>query len=133
MKFLRVKYRHIKHIPVQLFIFLPIIPILVLDFFIELYHKISFPIYGYPYIKREEYIVIDRHKLSYLNLRQKLACMYCGYANGVMAYWVRIAGETEKYWCGIKHGSVNGFKEPEHHEGFVNYGDEQEFIRQYKV
>ncbi len=129
---LKVPYRHIKHIPIYASIFLPIIPILILDILIEMYHRISFPIYGYPYIRREEYILIDRQKLSYLNLRQKLACMYCGYANGVMAYWVRIAGETERYWCGIKHNSKKGFIKQAHQENFVEFGDEQQFIKQYK-
>ena len=36
--------------------------------------------------RRRDYIVVDRHKLSYLNGIEKLNCVYCGDANGVFAY-----------------------------------------------
>jgi len=38
-----------------------------------------------------------------LKLFQKLNCVYCGYANGVITYAKSIAGETERYWCPVKH------------------------------
>jgi hypothetical protein len=68
-----------------------------------------------------------------LKWHDKLNCMYCGYANGLMAYGVRIAGDTERYWCGIKHDTPQrpGFKEPAHHKDFVKYGDEKAFTKKY--
>jgi len=30
-------------------------------------------------------------------------CVYCGYANGLIAYVREIAARTEQYWCPIKH------------------------------
>jgi hypothetical protein len=53
--------------------------------------------------------------------------MYCGYANGLLHYASAIAGETEKYFCGIKHQSDPNFIEPPHHKNFVKYGDEEAF------
>ena len=46
---------------------------------------------------RGQYIVIDRHRLKYLNAIEKLNCVYCGYGNGVIAYARDIAGRTEQY------------------------------------
>ena len=132
MEYFKVPYRHIKHLPIFIFIWLPFVFVIALDIVIEIYHRISFPIYGKPFVNRGEYIKIDRYKLSYLNFREKIFCLYCGYVNGVMAYWVRIVGETESYWCGIKHKPSDVFKEPEHHKDFVDYDDEKQFVDEYK-
>ncbi|MBU1032352.1 MAG: hypothetical protein ABII13_05045 [Patescibacteria group bacterium] len=82
-------------------------------------------------MKRSSFIKIDRHKLKYLNFFQKVYCVYCGYANGVLQYWVKIAGETERYWCGIQHESSKDFVPPEHHKNFAKYGDEEDFKKKY--
>jgi hypothetical protein len=104
-----------------------IIPIVILDIWIEIYHRICFAAYDIPYIKRGKYIRIDRQKLKYLNFFEKFNCMYCGYANGLLHYSSVIAGETEKYWCGIKHQLEEEFCEPEHHKEFIPYGDEDAY------
>ncbi len=98
----------------------------------EMYHRICFPLCRMLYINRRKYIKIwDRGKLSYLGWRQKLYCMYCGYANGVVRYWGEIAGQTEHYWCGIKHKKEKPFLEPDHQKNFTIYGDEKEFKEKY--
>lgn len=122
------RLRHTLTIP---FIFSMIIPLVILDIFIELYHRISFPLYKIPLIKREKYIKIDRHRLKYLNWVEKGFCAYCGYANGLLQYSTVIAGDTEKYWCGIKHQESSDFIEPSHHKDFTKYGDEEEFFEKY--
>ena len=76
-------------------------------------------------------MVIDRYQLEYLTFFQKLSCTYCGYVNGILAYWVEIAGETEKYWCGIKHKNKKDFKEPKHHKNFIDHGDSKSFYDKY--
>lgn len=58
---------------------------------------------------------------------EKVNCMYCGYVNGLYAYAVQIAGETEKYWCGIKHDKDPNFVPPEHHKEFIEYGDKKAY------
>lgn len=116
------KIRHFLSVP---FIWILIFPAIILDLFVELYHRICFPLYGLPLIKRSDYIKIDRHKLSYLSIMDKLNCVYCGYGNGLAAYLVRIGGDTERYWCGIKHENDKNFNEPKHHKYFLKYGDEK--------
>jgi hypothetical protein len=108
-------------------IYLMIVPLVVLDLFLEFYHRVCFLLYGIPYIKRTEHIRIDRQRLPYLTFMQKLNCAYCGYANGLLHYAAAIAAETERYWCPIKHQEKHGFKPPVHHASFAPYGDEQAF------
>jgi len=116
--------RHIVSIP---FIWMVLFPAIILDLVVEFYHRICFPLYGIPTVKRSNYIKIDRNKLSYLNVIDKVNCTYCGYGNGLANYFVRIAGDTEKYWCGIKHKKYKNFEEPKHHKSFLKYDDEKSF------
>lgn len=124
------RFRQLLTIP---FITSMIVPILILDIWGEIYHHICFPLCGLPLVKRKNYIRIDRHKLKYLNIFEKFYCVYCGYVNGVLTYWVEIAGQTEKYWCGIRHKKYKNFVEPPHHKklGFTKYGDKDEFDKKY--
>lgn len=126
--------KHLNKIPLFLlsapFIYGLIVPIAFFDICLTIYKTVCFRLYETPLPKRSEYVRIDRHKLSYLNWFQKLNCIYCGYANGLVAYAVRIAGDTEKYWCGIQHEkefeeSAKRFYAQEHHKSFVKYGDEE--------
>lgn len=103
------------------------IPLVILDLFLEMYHRICFPLLGIPLVKRAQYIRIDRHRLSYLSTWEKINCAYCGYANGLIMYAMRIAGETERYWCSIKHKEDPTFTPPAHHQFFLPYGNEKEF------
>jgi len=117
-------------------VWLPLPAIIALDILGELYHQICFSIYGIAKVKRSAYIqIIDQNKLQYLNPLEKLGCMYCGYANGVLLYLKEIAGRTEKYWCGIKHQDKPGFKAQGYQtEGdFVPYGDEAQFKEKYPL
>jgi len=85
------------------FIYSMILPFLLFDLFISAYQAICFPLYRMPMVKRRKYIVLDRHRLSYLNVIEKLNCIYCGYANGLLAYAREIGARTEEYWCPVKH------------------------------
>lgn len=100
-----------------------LIPFVVLDVWIEVYHRIGFKMYGLPYVERSKYIRIDRHKLSYLNIWEKAGCVYCGYVNGLLHYMTVIAANTEKYWCAIQHKDTPGYVPPQHHKDFAAYGD----------
>jgi len=92
--------REILSIP---FIYAMIIPAIILDIFLFIYQQTALRLYKIPLVKRSDYIVFDRAKLSYLNILQKLNCMYCSYFNWLMQYAVEVAWRTEKYWCPIKH------------------------------
>lgn len=132
MKYLTFEDRTVPHLISAPIIYSMIIPVVFFDVWIELYHRLAFPLYGIPLVERGNYIKIDRQKLSYLDGMQKLNCMYCGYVNGALHYWSTIAGETEKYWCGIKHKNESGFVEPRHHAAFTEFDDEVSYNRQYK-
>lgn len=125
------KKRFVQHALSTPVIWSMLIPIVILDIWIEIYHRICFPLYGLPYVKRRNYVKVDRHKLQYLNPLEKIGCAYCGYANGVFAYSVEIAARTEKYWCGIMHKQRAGFINPSHHSSFTKYGDEDAFTKKY--
>ena len=105
------------------FLYVVFIPVVILDFFLELYHRIGFPLLGMKQLNRSDYIRMDRWKLPYLPLWDKINCWYCEYVNGFFAYAVAIAGATELYWCGIKHKSGGGFQEPENQKEYLPYGD----------
>ncbi|MEM4756230.1 MAG: hypothetical protein QW594_03790 [Candidatus Woesearchaeota archaeon] len=124
------KLRHMLSFP---FIWMMIIPLIILDVFLEVYHHICFPLYGLKKIKRKEYIKIDRHRLEYLPWYDKINCMYCGYANGLLHYASKIAAATEAYWCAIRHQQTPSFHSPPHHRNFLAYGDEQGFRKKYGV
>ena len=103
MRYLKYPGRWFVHLVSYPFVIIPVIPLVFFDLLGELYHRVCFPLYGIPYIKRSDYVVIDRHKLKYLNWFQKVSCAYCGYVNGFLNYAVAIAGATEQYWCSILH------------------------------
>ncbi len=106
-----------------------IIPFALLDLFVTLYQAICFPAYGIARVRRRDHVVIDRHHLGYLNLIQKLNCLYCGYGNGVLAYAREVAARTEKYWCPIKHArrvkGAHGY-----YGAFCDFGDAEGFLRE---
>ena len=85
------------------FIYAMIMPFLALDLFVTIYQAICFPLYGIPKVARSSYIVVDRHQLGYLNVIEKMNCVFCGYADGLLAYARQILSRTETYWCPIKH------------------------------
>lgn len=99
-----------------------IVPIALLDAWITLYQWLCFPLFGIRKVTRREYIVVDRHKLAYLNGIEKLNCLYCGYANGVFAYVREITGRTEAYWCPIRHGRRTRDAHA-YYDSFAAYGD----------
>jgi hypothetical protein len=132
MQYVKKPFLFLKNIIIIPLIVSIVIPMILLDLWVEIYHRICFPLYRRPYVKRKKYIKIDRHKLSYLAWYEKIGCAYCGYANGLAPYWVKMAGETEKYWCSIKHQEDDSFIEPEHHKDFAEYNNKEDFFNKYK-
>jgi len=99
-----------------------ILPLVLVDVWASLYQSICFRIYHIPRVKRADYITFDRRHLAYLNWIEALNCVYCGYANGVIAYIREIGSRTEQFWCPIKHG----LRVPDPHQRyyeFLEYGD----------
>ncbi|MCW8916030.1 MAG: hypothetical protein OQK24_09280 [Magnetovibrio sp.] len=112
-------------------IYMQLIPLVLLDIAVSLFQFIIFPVYGIRKVPRGDFIVVDRHHLSYLNGIEKLNCAYCGYANGLLAYARQIAGRTEEYWCPIKHARKT---KGQHHSyyKFSEFGDSEGYIERKK-
>lgn len=103
-------------------IYICVIPFLLLDAAISLYQRVCFPVYGIPAVSRKDHFHFDRGKLLYLNLVERLNCVYCSYANGIASYVSEIAARTEQHWCPIQHrkASLNRYSRQEF---FLPFGD----------
>jgi hypothetical protein len=101
-------------------------PALLLDLFVSIFHGVCFRLYGIPLVIREEYVVIDRQALTYLNLIEKINCVYCGYFNGLVSYVMEIAARTEQYWCPIKHARKKASLHSRYRK-FLEYGDAESY------
>ncbi len=116
------------------FIYGMAIPMVVYDVFLSLYQAICFPLYQIPKVQRASYIRIDRYHLGYLNLIERLNCIFCGYANGLLAYAAEITGRTEQYWCPIKHAhKLLGTHR--RYADFLDFGDADDYparLEQYR-
>lgn len=103
-----------------------VFPMLLLDVCICFYQAICFPIYKIPKVKRDNYIIFDRHHLSYLNIVEKSHCVYCTYGNGLLAYATEIIARTEQYFCPIKHARKMMGRHARY-ANFVEYGDAEDY------
>ncbi len=103
-----------------------IFPAVLMDLFATIFQTLCFPIYGIPKVRRNEYIIIDRQYLHYLNGIEKLNCMFCGYFNGVMAFVREIAARTEQYFCPVKHARKLVSTHSRYNK-FIEYGDGEEY------
>jgi len=111
------------------FIYVLIIPFSLLDLFVSTYQAVCFPVYGIPKALRRDYMAIDRGKLQYLNALESLNCLYCSYANGLLAYVVEIAGRTEQHWCPIRHAR-RVERTHDRYSHFLPYGDASSYREQ---
>ena len=116
-------FRHLLSMP---FIYVMIVPLVILDLFIIVYNWIALPLYRIPIVKRKDHFIYDRRFLDYLNIIEKINCLYCSYANGLISYATEIAARTERYWCPIKAS-----RKPKTHHGwyndFADYGNPEEW------
>ena len=103
-----------------------VLPMLLLDACISLYQAISFPVYKISKVKRGDYMIFDRHHLSYLNIVEKSHCIYCTYANGLLAYATEIIARTEQYFCPIKHARKMMGRHARY-ASFAAYGDAEDY------
>lgn len=103
-----------------------IIPLVITDLFVSFYQATCFPVYGIKKVSRRDYIIFDRHHLSYLNFIEKFHCNYCAYGNGVVAYVREIVARTEQYFCPIKHArKIVGTHR--RYAQFLDYGDAENY------
>lgn len=125
---LQAPLRHILTAPV---IWLLIVPAVFLDLMVSVYQMICFPVYNIPKVKRSEHIVIDRQFLKYLNVIEKMNCLFCSYFNGLLAFVQEVAARTEQYWCPIKHAR-NLPLVHSRYKNFVDYGNAEEYRESFQ-
>lgn len=119
--------RHLLSIP---FIYMMIIPTVILDLFATLYIWTAFPLYKIPKVKRSDHFIYDRKFLDYLNIIQKVNCLYCSYVNGLFSYVTEIGARTERYWCPVKAAN----KPKSYHnwyKDFADYGNPEEWNQKF--
>lgn len=119
--------RHFLSIP---FIYMMIFPAVTLDVFITLYNWTALPLYRIPPVKRNEYIIYDRRFLVYLNIIQKINCLYCSYINGLFAFAGEIGARTERYWCPVKYAKKAKFRHG-WYDDFADYGNPKEWNEKF--
>ncbi len=99
-----------------------LLPVALLDAWLWVFQRICFPAFGLTMVRRRDYVLLDRHRLPYLNLLERLNCVYCGYVNGVFGLAREIAARTEQYWCPIRHARTPA--DPHRlYDAFVPHGD----------
>jgi ElaB/YqjD/DUF883 family membrane-anchored ribosome-binding protein len=106
-----------------------LVPFVFLDLVVSIYQALCFGIYGIPKVRRSDYLLLDRHRLAYLNFLEKLNCEYCAYGNGVIAYVGEVAARTEQYWCPIKH-ALRMKSMHSRYRFFFDYGDAEHYRQQ---
>lgn len=115
----------------QNFLTMPVIygmaaPLVLFDLCVSFYQWTCFPIYGIARVKRADYFMMDHQHLAYLNVIEKVHCLYCSYAVGLLAYAREITARTEQYFCPIKHaGKILGVHS--RYEHFLDYGEADNF------
>jgi hypothetical protein len=109
-------------------VYVLVVPLALLDLLVLLFVHLGFPVYGIAKVKRGEYVAVDRHQLAYLNGIEKLNCVYCGYANGVIAYAREVASRSEEHWCPIKHARKVGDPHRRYYR-FAEFGDAEGYRR----
>ena len=127
----RSSWKHLRNTRLLVILSSPLIygcvlPFLLLDAAVAVYQFVCFPIYGIPKVRRKDYLVFDRGRLAYLNTIEKVGCIYCSYANGLLALITEIAARSEQYFCPIKHAHSLA-QTHSRYATFLPYGDAQAY------
>jgi hypothetical protein len=123
------RFRNILAAPV---LYALIIPMALLDLTVTLYQALCFPLFGIQKSRRRDFISISRHRLSYLNIIEKIHCVYCEYINGLLAFVTDIASKTEQYFCPIKYAK-KVIAAHARYDGFQEYGENINFHESLKA
>lgn len=126
-QFKKSSWKHIRTTRLLVIISSPLIygcvlPFLWLDAAVAVYQMICFPIYRIPKVRRQDYLIFDRGHLRYLNTIEKVGCIYCSYANGLLAMITEVAARTERHFCPIKHAR-RVLHAHSQYASFLPYGD----------
>lgn len=121
--FLTIRPRNFLTAPI---IYSMIVPLALFDLCVTFYQATCFPIYGIPKVRRADYIIIDHQHLAYLNIIEKFHCVFCSYANGMIAYAREITARTEQYFCPIKHAR-KVLDTHARYGRYLDYGEAEDF------
>lgn len=124
--FARTPFLHLLSAPI---IYAGIIPAFVLEFFLFIYQMVNFRIYKIAPVLRKDYFAFDRAGLEFLNIIEKINCLYCSYFSGLLGYTSEIVGRTEQFWCPIRHARKLRFHH-EHYRKFLPYGDGEQYRKE---
>ena len=113
------------------FIYMMILPAMIMDIFLIVYQNTCFRLYGIKLVDRKDHFHYDRRVLSYLNILEKMNCLYCSYFNGLMSYGREIAGRTERFWCPIKYAH-RIFDPHPYYDDFCEYLDGEGYRKKAK-
>ncbi len=109
-------------------VYFMIVPFAFLDLCVTIFQKICFWAWEIPKVHRPTFVFVDRHHLEYLNGIEKLYCIFCGYANGVIGFTREVAARTEQFWCPIKH-ATKVVQAHEHYANYISFGDAEGWLR----
>ena len=133
-RFKKSSWKHIRTTRLMVIVSSPLIyacvfPFVLLDAAVALYQAVCFPIYGIPKVRRQDYLVFDRGRLQYLNTIEKVGCVYCSYANGLLSLVTEIAARTERHFCPIRHARKLLHPHSQY-AAFLPYGDGRAYREQ---
>jgi len=112
-------------------VYIMIVPAVLLDMMLFVYQNVVSRVFKIEFGKRSDYIVFDRQYLGYLNVVEKLNCLYCAYFNGLLQYASSIAARTEFYFCPIKHAKKIAYTH-EYYHTFLMYGNGDAYQKKLK-
>lgn len=110
------------------FVYGLLLPIALLDAAVSFYQAVTFRLWRIPRARRSSHLILDRHKITYLNRSQKLNCLCFGYSTLVLSYSREISARTKQYWRPIKH-AVEPSAPHARYANFIDYADAQGFPR----
>lgn len=86
-----------------------LVPLLIFDLCLSLYHRLAFAICGMKRVNRKAQFKLDQKKIALLDRKERFFALMIFYANGVLNYAKKILAESEQYWCqpkALKGGQV---------------------------
>ncbi len=122
--------RNIRHFVSIPFIYMMIVPAVILDMFLSIYNTVALPLYHIPKVRRQDHFIFDRQFLAYLNTIQKINCIYCSYVNGLFSYASEIGARTERYWCPIKASHRPKYYHS-WYKDFADYGSPEQWSEKF--
>lgn len=124
--FARTPLLHLLTAPI---IYAGIIPAFILEFFLFIYQMINFRVYKITPVLRKDYFAFDRSGLEFLNIIEKINCLYCSYFSGLLGYTTEIVARTEQFWCPIRHARKLRFHHA-HYFKFIPFGDGERYRKE---